>query len=203
MSGWNPSALLCKIDVVEQPSCSVFRFFHHRFRALWFLGLLHVSFCGCYFMQRCWKQLNSHCCRYNLRGKAIIKLVIQKQGCFVVQLLHDPKSILTTDPVNLDLSTSSRVTHCFQRLTNQGPDLHIYIWTPAAEQRDPFRRKRTEAQRRHLPGDAWIIWEGSSSGSGGVYSYGQVVPGGGAGANPLCPLHAGDTQQLPCHPVRL
>lgn len=81
--------------------------------------------------------------------------------------------------------------------------IYIYIWTPAAEQSNPFRGKRTEAQRRDLPGDAWIIWEGCSSGSGGVCGCGQVVPGGGAGANPLCPLHAGDTQQLPRHPGRL
>lgn len=75
-----------------------------------------------------------------LRGKGIIKLVTQKQGCFVVQLLHDPKSILTTDPVNLDLRTSSGVMHWFQRLSTRGAG-SLYIWTPAAEQRDPFREK--------------------------------------------------------------
>lgn len=146
-----------------------------------------------------WKQLNLYHCCYNLRGKGIIKLVVQKQGCFVVQLLHDSKSILTTDPVNLDLRTLSGVVHCFQRLSTWGPDLHIYIWTPAAEQGEPLRGKHTEAQR-DLSGDAWIIWEGSSSSSSGVCGCGKVVPGGGAGANPLCSLHAGDTQRLPRHP---
>lgn len=123
-------------------------------------------------MPRCCKQLNSYRCCHNLRGKEIIKLVIQKQGCFVVQLLHDLQSILTTDPVNLDLRTSSGVMHRFQRLCDKyfisvvsvsiidtpggGGRISIYT-TPAAEQRDPFRRKNTEAQRRDLPGDVWII----------------------------------------------
>lgn len=46
-------------------------------------------------------------------------MVIQKQGCFVVQLLRDPESILTTDPVNLDLRTSGGITHCFLPLCDK------------------------------------------------------------------------------------
>lgn len=43
-------------------------------------------------------------------------MVIQKQGCFDVQSLYVPKSILTTDLVNLDLRTSGGVIHRLQWL---------------------------------------------------------------------------------------
>lgn len=55
---------------------------------------------------------------HNLSGNTHILVVffLFEVGCFDVHSLHVPESILTTDLVNPDLRTSSRVIHRLQRL---------------------------------------------------------------------------------------
>ena len=78
----------------------------------------------------------------------------EKQGCFDVQSLYVPESILTTDLVSVDPRTSNRVIHLLQQLCqkcfisvvsvsiiNASWRLYKYCWF----RRSHFRRKSTVA----------------------------------------------------------
>lgn len=67
-------------------------------------------------------------------------------------------------------------------------------------------QQRLKKKKKHLSerlGDARIIREADFGVLSGCPGRGEVVPGGGARAYPLCPLCAGETEQLSGHPGRL